>query len=605
MGPFLLSRTICRLGWLAAASTLVSCAAAPPAPPRCEAVAVATPPNAVPAVTPSSPASPAVTPPAAPASARGKVAVAIVVDQLAAWVASERLPHLPNGGFARLRREGTWVKNMAYLHASTETAPGHASLFSGRSPREHRIVANEVWRSDLKHRGSLLEDPKAHLIGPDGVDAKSAGVSLVNVRGPMLADALRERDPESVVVALSLKDRGAVFAGGRAPTAALWYSETSGKLVTSTAFSKDGKLPSFSQPYAAVVQPNEPLTWPLFDRAFVEAHQQTPDDQPGESALFAGSRTFPHQVGGAPAFSGFRFSPEADALLVDLAVASLGLRQPEHPMLLAISFSTNDLVGHLFGPNSWEAWSELASLDAQLARLFQALDATLGPEGYSVVLSADHGIVPTPEFVKLKQPDYCVKGTDYYERPCVPGVRVAAAALEKLLNTNLQQAFGLGGPAILPIIDSRIILSDAARALPLPKRKLLEQRLQLLARQEPSVAALVPIRELPEECPAATDESLRALVCRANTEAAEGFFDVPGDYYVVLKPGRYWGLADGAGHGAPYRYDREVPLLVRYPGGPRERIVEHATFGSYYASVWYALTGEVTGGAYGSVIGAR
>ncbi|HET9932860.1 MAG TPA: alkaline phosphatase family protein, partial [Polyangiaceae bacterium] len=496
-------------------------------------------------------------------------------------------------------------KNMAYLHAATETAPGHASLFSGRTPREHRIVANEVWRSDLKRRGSLLEDPAARVVSAEGVDPRSTGVSLANVRGQMLADALRERDPKSVVVALSLKDRGAVFAAGRSPTAALWYSEATGKLVTSSAFAKDGKLPAFALPYATVVQPNAPLSWSIFDRAFVEAHQQTPDDLPGESSLFAGSRTFPHEMGGAPAFLGFRFLPEADALLVDLAIASLGLRQPEHPMLLAVSFSTNDLVGHLFGPTSWEAWSELASLDAQLARLFRGLDAALGPEGYSVVLSGDHGIVPTPEFVKVKQPDYCVKGTDYYERPCVPGMRVVPATLEKLLNTSLQPLLGSNEPSMLPIIDSRIILTDAARALPPIKQKAFDQRLQVLARQDPSVAAVFPIRELPEECPAASDETLRALVCRANTEPAEGFFDVPGDYYVVLKPGRYWGAADGAGHGAPYRYDREVPLLVRYPGGPRERVVEHATFGSYYASVWYALTGEVTGGPYGSVIGAR
>src|SRR5262245_29078282 len=36
-------------------------------------------------------------------------AIAFVVDQLSAWVAEERFPLLPEtGGFARLRREGTW-----------------------------------------------------------------------------------------------------------------------------------------------------------------------------------------------------------------------------------------------------------------------------------------------------------------------------------------------------------------------------------------------------------------------------------------------------------------------------------------------------------------
>jgi hypothetical protein len=120
------------------------------------------------------------------------------------------------------------------------------------------------------------------------------------------------------------------------------------------------------------------------------------------------------------------------------------------------------------------------------------------------------------------------------------------------------------------------------------------------------VAEVFALADFKEECPPANDESVRALVCRANTEqVSEGFYDIPGDYYVVLKPGHYFGSADGAGHGEPYRYDRTVPLLVRYPGGPRERVVDQAFFGSYYASLWYALTGEVTSGPYGTVVGAR
>src|SRR5687767_4779141 len=61
--------------------------------------------------------------------------VTLVVDQLAAWMATTRLPELPaTGGFARLRREGTWARDVRYLHAVTDTAPGHASLYTGLPP---------------------------------------------------------------------------------------------------------------------------------------------------------------------------------------------------------------------------------------------------------------------------------------------------------------------------------------------------------------------------------------------------------------------------------------------------------------------------------------
>src|SRR3954464_10922170 len=67
-------------------------------------------------------------PPAAPATMaapRAPLLIVVVVDQLAAWVMAERLPSLsPDGAFARLRREGLFVRELRYEHATTSTAPG-------------------------------------------------------------------------------------------------------------------------------------------------------------------------------------------------------------------------------------------------------------------------------------------------------------------------------------------------------------------------------------------------------------------------------------------------------------------------------------------------
>src|SRR5689334_7144286 len=80
-----------------------------------------------------------------PPRAPPRVVVALVVDQLAAWVAAERFPHLPSdGGFARLTREGTYYVQAEMPHAVTDTAPGHAVLFTGEPPRTSGIFGNEV-----------------------------------------------------------------------------------------------------------------------------------------------------------------------------------------------------------------------------------------------------------------------------------------------------------------------------------------------------------------------------------------------------------------------------------------------------------------------------
>ena len=57
-------------------------------------------------------------------------------------MADERWPALPSdGGFARLQREGLYVRELRFAHAVTETAPGHAALYTGAVPRATGIVS--------------------------------------------------------------------------------------------------------------------------------------------------------------------------------------------------------------------------------------------------------------------------------------------------------------------------------------------------------------------------------------------------------------------------------------------------------------------------------
>jgi predicted AlkP superfamily pyrophosphatase or phosphodiesterase len=58
---------------------------------------------------------------------------------------------------------------------------------------------------------------------------------------------------------------------------------------------------------------------------------------------------------------------------------------------LAVSFSSTDYVGHLFGPSSLEAEDNLLRLDRTLAGLLAYIDKKVGLDQTMVVLSADHG----------------------------------------------------------------------------------------------------------------------------------------------------------------------------------------------------------------------
>ena len=125
---------------------------------------------------------------AKPAFRTGNLAVAIVIDQfavdaldeLAAWIARERLPLLPaSGGFARLLKEGTWYRDVRFAHAITETAAGHASLYTGKVPHEHGIVANDVRVGD--ESVGILVDPSTYVVSATGVGTE-VGSSAAAVR---------------------------------------------------------------------------------------------------------------------------------------------------------------------------------------------------------------------------------------------------------------------------------------------------------------------------------------------------------------------------------------------------------------------------------------
>src|SRR5439155_1647458 len=90
----------------------------------------------------------------------------------------------------------------------------------------------------------------------------------------------------------------------------------------------------------------------------------------------------------------------AEAYLGRFAAARGEARRPgkhERSELLAVSFSSLDLVGHVFGPDSQEVQDMLAQLDRTLGTLFARLDALVGPDAYVVALTSDHGVTPIPE----------------------------------------------------------------------------------------------------------------------------------------------------------------------------------------------------------------
>ena len=508
---------------------------------------------------------PVVTPAPVPAPAPAPLVVTVVIDQFAAWVAAERLPLLPDdGGFARLRREGTWFRRMRYMHAATDTAPGHSSLYTAQPPRESGILANEV--PDARGaRVSILRDDSSRVVNFEGA-TDAVGSSIARLRVPTLADQLRERVPGAVIVSLSLKDRGAIFGGGRHPDATLWFDPGHDTFVTSTAFS--ATLPTWARAAGNpdAVRALRATPWTLLDEPWVRAHAATPDDQPGEGDLDGWGTTFPHDFARSRRPGGaLRASPRGDQAVLALAEAAVEhARDARKPMLLALSLSSNDYVGHLFGPDAWEAWDQLRQLDAALGRFFARLDAQVGPRGWSLVMAADHGIVQLPEVqtVVAARP-WCANDSapDPWERPCGDLGRLDPDAVARELQAAAVTALG-PGEWVLAVADPYVYLTPAAQALPNDRARRLLDALTARARQHVEIERVVETRAVPATCE--SGESAEALLCRSIPRESGAAL------YLQARAGSFfdagYALGHGTSHGSPYLFDRTVPLFVRAPG---------------------------------------
>ncbi|HEV7588169.1 MAG TPA: alkaline phosphatase family protein, partial [Longimicrobium sp.] len=320
--------------------------------------------------------------PAAAQAPAPALLVFITVDQLRPDYFT-RWPGQLTGGLGRLWNGGAVFTNAHQDHAVTETAPGHASVMSGRFPRGTGIVSNDYGVLDVQTR----------LIGADG-----AGASPFRFRGSVLTDWMRVKDPRTRAISVSRKDRGAILPLGRAHQTVLWYA-SNGTFTTSSYYADT--LPTWVRRFNERRLP-QALAGRAWTLLLPESRYPERDSVVAEAGGRARGVTFPHVV---PADTVLAVQTLAEYPFMDeltLALALQGLKETElgrgpAPDVLAISLSTTDAVGHRYGPDSRELHDQVLRLDRWLGAFLDSLYAVRDPATVIVALTADHGVTPYPE----------------------------------------------------------------------------------------------------------------------------------------------------------------------------------------------------------------
>jgi len=492
-------------------------------------------------------------PPAPPAAGAGPerrvdLVVVLSVDQLR----RDRLdPALP-GGLGRLAREGRVFRDALLAHAGSSTCPGHAALVTGRHPGRAGVPGNTYLDPETGTSRYCVEDraPDARVIG--GGSEPEAGRSPRALRVDTLGDWMKAATPGTRVFSVSPKDRAAVVMGGRGADGAFWLDDARG--FTSSAYYMDGaQLPewvtAWNGPARGDFLAGLPDAWEH------PAAADRPDDFEGESE--ERSRTSPHPLRDSDPetfFENVWFSPFLDALTLDFAarlVEAESLGGGEAVDLLAIGLTATDAVGHEYGPGSAESADQLRRLDAGLDRFLDGLEQRLGEGRVLTMLSADHGVLPLPEWQAARGTSAC---------PVEGGrIGVARLSLGLLWHMHWELSPWLSWPrSYLAIGGSGLsIRRELARDRGVPVDRAIEVAERYL-----------------EARPEIAEVWTRSEILGGSSELAELYrhsYDPErsGDLQVQLAEGCLVGFDDtGTSHGSPYAYDRAVPLVVHGPGIP-------------------------------------
>ena len=473
--------------------------------------------------------------------------VVVVVDQLRRDRARADLP----GGLGRLVREGLVFANATLGHAASETCPGHAALLTGRHPGPIGVPANYfVDRASGAGRYCVEDDPEAaRVLG----SVERVGRSPRLMRADALGDWMKRANPASQVFSVSAKDRAAIALGGQHPDGAFWLNRT-GELGFTTSRYYARELPGWVRTW------NGGETGRLRDgmlRAVPESwqHEVTAsvagriDDYRAEASDFGRTSGHPLHSSDLVEFVDRVYrSPFMDDITLEFAqslVAEYALGEDEAPDLLAISLSATDSIGHLYGPESHEAADALQRLDAALAGFLEALELRVGRERLLVALSSDHGVLPLPEWLADTRRATCPVGEG----------RVALDELRSGLFWHLHFELGpwYAWPRDWVKHAGTQITVDRARA----------------GASGREVDEVVAAAEAWLEQQSVVERVWTASELAASAEPMARLFrnsrdpERSGDLAVQVKPGCLVSLyASGTTHGAPYAYDRDVPLVL-------------------------------------------
>ena len=341
-----------------------------------------------------------------------KLTVVVVIDQFAYHYFEKLSPHFKYA-FKLLPQNGLNYTKAYHPHGAPTTATGHATISTGSTANYHGVVLNG-WPEN----GEFIDfsddnSANASVFGID--DICKYGFSARHLMVDNLSDQveLHSTQPnQNKIFALSLKSRAAIALAGKLGKA-IWFDPNTQIFTSSKAYFTE--MPGWLKRHNSKhnIAKIDKIEWKLFydknDSAYdfpdIRNYKYASNDHPlaGQTLFTEKSKT----EGATIDFDETIFShtPAANKYLLDLSYECLKRNLPKEKnaqMLLWVSLSSLDMIGHIYGPSSLEVTDMIYHLDKQIYNFMTATQSKVGKKNVLFVLTSDHGVAPIAKLMSDK-----------------------------------------------------------------------------------------------------------------------------------------------------------------------------------------------------------
>lgn len=474
---------------------------------------------------------------------RPKLVVGIVVDQMRYDYLARFWDKYGEDGFKKLVSKGANCTNAHFNYMPTYTGPGHASIYTGTTPANHGVIANDWYDKKNNAYQYCVGDTSVSTVGSNSLNGQMSPRNLVSTT---ITDELKlATTQKGKVIGISIKDRGAILPAGHQADAAYWFDgDTTGQWITSSYFAKE--LPKWLQKLNAKKPAEQYLSQPWNTLLPLKDYTESLADNNPYEGIFKGEEApiFPHNLpilrDSNHHYSLIKATPFGNTILKELALAVLqneDLGKDKVTDFLSISFSSTDYVGHKYGPLSVELEDTYLRLDKELGEILSYLEANFEEDEVTIFLTADHGAVHVPQYLIDNN---------------LPGGYFDVKAMRAGLNDLLIKTYKADS-LIVSISNAQIFLNHNLIAAHKISLEAIENTISAYLLQQEGINNVLTATTL--KSTQFTDNIL-SNVQRGFHQARSG--DV---LYVLASGWIHAGYPTGTTHGSPYNYDTHVPLL--------------------------------------------